>query len=256
MKKTMTVEKLIELGSLSPKGAKFLEICVKLERNIIVAGGTGSGKTSLLNIISSFIPPNDRVIVIEDASELQLQQPHVLPLETKPPDKNGEGAVTIRDLLHSALRMRPDRIVVGECRGAEALDMIQALNTGHGGSMSTVHANSPRDALSRLETMCLMAGIDMPLSAIRGQIASAVDIIIYTNRFHDGSRKVTHITEVLGLSETGQYITQDIFRFERGPNTKDGRVTGVLKPTGKLPSFMEEIQQEGYPIREEFFKEA
>ncbi|RME77236.1 MAG: FHA domain-containing protein, partial [Planctomycetota bacterium] len=239
MKKNMTIEKLIEFGSLTKKAAKFIEICVKLERNIIVTGGTGSGKTSLLNIISSFIPPTDRVLVIEDASELQLRQPHVLPLETKHPDKHGEGAVTIRDLLHSSLRMRPDRIVVGECRGAEALDMIQALNTGHGGSMSTVHSNSPRDSLSRLETMCLMAGVDMPLSAIRGQIASAIDIIIYTNRFHDGSRKITHITEVLPLSEDGKYVTSDIFRFERGPNTPDGKITGKLLPTGNLPSFLE-----------------
>lgn len=254
MKKSMSVDKLIEFGSLTKKAAQFIEICVKMERNILVAGGTGSGKTSLLNIISTYIPEENRVLVIEDASELQLQQPHVLSLETKPPDKHGTGAVTIRDLLHSSLRMRPDRIVVGECRGAEALDMLQALNTGHGGSMSTIHSNSPRDALSRLETMCLMAGIDMPLSAIRGQIASAIDIILYTNRFHDGSRKVTYITEVLPLSQDGLYTTQDIFRFQRGPNTKDGKISGVFKSTGHLPSFYQEILHEGYKIPEEFFK--
>ncbi|RME04952.1 MAG: CpaF family protein [Planctomycetota bacterium] len=254
MRHAMNMEKLISFGAITPKAAEFLDICVKMKKNILVAGGTGSGKTSLLNVISSFIPEGDRVIVIEDASELQLQQEHILTMETKAPDKHGEGGVSIRDLIHSSLRMRPDRIVIGEVRGAEALDLLQALNTGHGGSMSTIHANSPRDALSRLETMCLMSGIEMPLRAFRDQIASALQIVVYTNRFSDGSRKVTHITEVLPLSEDGKYQLQDVFYFKRQSNTPDGRVQGKMIPTGYLPSFSQEAIQNGFPLTKEFFQ--
>lgn len=215
----LTMQQLIDFGSITPDGAKLLDTIVKAGRNIIVSGATSSGKTSVLNVLSSLIPANERILVLEDASELQLQQTHVAYFETRKPDEHGKGEVTIRDLLHSVLRLRPDRIVVGEIRGGEALDLLQAMNTGHDGSMSTIHANSARDSLSRLETCALLSGIEIPLSAIREQVASAVHVVVQTARLRDGSRKITSITKVLGL-ENGEYKLEDLYRHE--PVTSPG----------------------------------
>jgi pilus assembly protein CpaF len=238
-----TVEDLIRFGTATPEMFEFLEACVKARLNIFVSGGTGSGKTTMLNILSSFIPDDERIITIEDAAELQLRQEHVVTLESRPANIEGKGAIPIRELVRNALRMRPDRIVVGECRGAEALDMLQAMNTGHDGSMSTGHANSPRDMLSRLETMVLMAGMDLPLKAIREQIASAVDLIVHQNRLKDGSRKITNITEVQGM-EGDVIVMQDIFVFEQ-TGVVDGRINGRLRPTGIRPKFVEKFEVAG-----------
>ncbi|MCS7260061.1 MAG: CpaF family protein [Anaerolineae bacterium] len=239
-RKPLTVEDLIRFGSITPEAIEFLKACVVARLNIIVSGGTGSGKTTLLNILSGFIPGDERIITIENAAELQLRQEHVVTLESRPPNIEGKGEVTIRDLVINSLRMRPDRIVVGECRGGEALDMLQAMNTGHDGSLTTLHANSPRDALSRLETMCLMAGMDLPVRAIREQIASAVDLIIHQERMRDGSRKVVQITEVQGM-EGDVIVLSDIFQFEQ-QGIENGRVIGRLKPTGIRPKFIEKIE--------------
>jgi pilus assembly protein CpaF len=222
---------------------EFLEACVKARLNIFVSGGTGSGKTTMLNILSSFIPDDERIVTIEDAAELQLRQEHVVTLEARPPNIEGKGAIPIRELVRNALRMRPDRIVVGECRSAEALDMLQAMNTGHDGSMSTGHANSPRDMLSRLETMVLMAGMDLPLRAIREQIASAVDLIVHQNRLKDGSRKIVNITEVQGM-EGDVIVMQDIFVFEQ-TGVVEGKIQGKLRPTGIRPKFVEKFETTG-----------
>jgi pilus assembly protein CpaF len=216
---------------------------VKARLNIFVSGGTGSGKTTMLNILSSFIPDDERIVTIEDAAELQLRQEHVVTLEARPPNIEGKGAIPIRELVRNALRMRPDRIVVGECRSAEALDMLQAMNTGHDGSMSTGHANSPRDMLSRLETMVLMAGMDLPLRAIREQIASAVDLIVHQNRLKDGSRKIVNITEVQGM-EGDVIVMQDIFVFEQ-TGVVEGKIQGKLRPTGIRPKFVEKFETTG-----------
>jgi pilus assembly protein CpaF len=234
-KEPFTIKNLIGFGTLTPEMAEFLEACVKVKLNIVVSGGTGSGKTTTLNVLSSFIPPDERIITIEDAAELQLRQEHVVSMETRPANIEGKGAVTMRDLVKNALRMRPDRIVVGEVRGGEALDMLQAMNTGHDGSLTTGHANSPRDMLTRLETMVLMAGMELPAKAIREQIASAVDLIVQQSRLKDGSRKITYITEVQGME--GEVVTlQDIFIFEQTGVDESGRILGRLKPTGiKLP---------------------
>lgn len=239
-RKPLTVEDLIRFGSITPEAVEFLKACVVARLNIIVSGGTGSGKTTLLNILSGFIPADERIITIENAAELQLRQEHVVTLESRPPNIEGKGEVTIRDLVINSLRMRPDRIVVGECRGGEALDMLQAMNTGHDGSLTTLHANSPRDALARLETMCLMAGMDLPVRAIREQIASAVDLIIHQERMRDGSRKVVQITEVQGM-EGDVIVLSDIFQFEQ-QGIENGRVIGRLKPTGIRPKFIERIE--------------
>jgi pilus assembly protein CpaF len=239
-RKPLTVEDLIRFGSITPEAIEFLKACVIARLNIIVSGGTGSGKTTLLNILSGFIPGDERIITIENAAELQLRQEHVVTLESRPPNIEGKGEVTIRDLVINSLRMRPDRIVVGECRGGEALDMLQAMNTGHDGSLTTLHANSPRDALARLETMCLMAGMDLPVRAIREQIASAVDLIIHQERMRDGSRKVVQITEVQGM-EGDVIVLSDIFQFEQ-QGIENGRVIGRLKPTGIRPKFIEKIE--------------
>ena len=220
--------------------------------NIVISGGTGSGKTTLLNILSSFIPSTDRIVTIEDAAELQLHQEHVVRLESKPPNIEGVGAVTIRDLVRNALRMRPDRIVVGECRGGEALDMLQAMNTGHDGSLTTLHANTPRDALSRMETLSMMSGLDIPLRVVREQIASAVDLIVQQSRLRDGSRKVTQITEVSGME--GDTITlNDLFKFEQSVLDPDGKVLGVLKPTGLRPFFTPRLEAAGFHLKPEIF---
>jgi pilus assembly protein CpaF len=235
-----TVEDLIKFGTLSAEGAAFLEACVKAHFNILVAGGTGSGKTTTLNVLSSFIPDNERVVTIEDAAELQLRQPHKVRLESRPARIDGTGRISIRELVVNALRMRPDRIVIGECRSGEALDMLQAMNTGHDGSLTTIHANTPRDTLSRLETLVLMSGVDLPQRAIREQIASAIHLIVQQSRLRDGSRRMTNITEVVGRE--GDTITlQDVFLFEETGVDGNGRIQGKLSPTGIRPQAMAKI---------------
>lgn len=249
----LTVEDFVRFGTWTREMANFLDICVKMRKNIIVAGGTGSGKTTLLNLLSSFIPDRERIVTIEDAAELRLEQPHLVRLESRPPNIEGRGAITIRDLVRNALRMRPDRIIVGECRGGEALDMLQAMNTGHDGSLTTVHANSPRDVVSRLETMVLMSGMELPSRAIREQISSAVDLVVHESRFSDGSRRITHVTEVMGLEGT-QTVMQDIFVFKQTGVDDDGRIQGYLAPTGSVPSFFEQIKQRGLTLNPEIFQ--
>jgi pilus assembly protein CpaF len=241
------VDELISLGSLTEGMAEFLRACVIARLNILVSGGTGSGKTTLLNVLSGFIPEEERIVTIEDAAELKLHQDHVVRLETKPGDVDGRGAVTIRDLVRNSLRMRPDRIIVGEVRGGEALDMLQAMNTGHDGSLTTLHANNPRDAISRLETMAMMAGLEMPLRVIREQIASAVDLIVQLSRLRDGTRKVTYVTEVAGM-EGDVVVLTDVFRFKQTGVSPDGKVIGDLKPTGIRPLFMHRLEAAGFKL--------
>jgi pilus assembly protein CpaF len=251
-KDKLSIQQLIDFGSLTSQMAEFIRACVLAHLNIVISGGTGSGKTTLLNVLSSFIPEEERIITIEDAAELQLQQDHVLRMETKVANTDGRGAVTIRDLVRNSLRMRPDRIVVGECRGGEALDMLQAMNTGHDGSLTTLHANSPRDAISRMETMVLMAGMDLPLKVVRQQISSAVDLIIQQTRLKDGSRKVTAITEVVGM-EGDIVVLTDIFKFEQtglGPN---GKILGELKATGIRPIFTPRLEAAGFKLGAEIY---
>lgn len=242
-KNPITVEQLIQFGTVTPEAVEFLKACVIGRLNIVVAGGTGSGKTTLLNILSGFIPNDERILTIENAAELQLRQEHVVTLESRPANIEGRGEITIRDLVINSLRMRPERIIVGECRGAEALDMLQAMNTGHDGSMTTAHANTPRDTLARMETMTLMAGMDLPVRAIREQIAAAVDLIVQQERMRDGTRKITNITEINGME--GDVITlTDIFVFEQS-GYENGRVVGRLRPTGLRPKFMDKIEASG-----------
>ncbi len=243
----LTIDDLIDNNSLTLEMAAFLEAAVQCRLNIIVSGGTGSGKTTTLNVLSSFIPSKERIVTIEDAAELQLQQEHVIRLESRPPNIEGKGAITLRDLVRNSLRMRPDRIVVGEVRSGEALDMLQAMNTGHDGSITTGHANSPRDMISRLETMVLMAGMDLPVRAIREQISSAVDIIVHQMRMRDGSRKITHITEVQGM-EGEIVILQDLFLFEQSGIDEDGNVRGSFQSTGIRPRFMSRLEAQGVDI--------
>ncbi len=252
MNDKLSVEQLIEFNSITHKMAEFLRACVIARLNIVISGGTGSGKTTLLNVLSSYIPEDERIVTIEDAAELKLMQEHVVRLETKPPNVDGVGRVGIRDLVRNSLRMRPDRIVVGEVRGGEALDMLQAMNTGHDGSLTTLHANSPRDALSRLETMALMSGLDMPLKVIREQIASAVDLIVQQSRLKDGSRKVTSITEVAGM-EGDVIVMTDVFKFEQTGVTEGGEVIGKLKPTGIRPLFGPRLEAAGFKLGAEVF---
>ena len=235
-----TVEDLIRFGTFTAEMSTFLKACVESRLNIVVSGGTGSGKTTMLNVISSYIPDDERIVTIENAAELQMRQEHVVRLESRPPNIEGKGEITIRDLVINSLRMRPERIVVGECRGGEALDMLQAMNTGHDGSMTTAHANSPRDTLSRLETMCLMAGMDLPMRAIREQIASAVDLIVQQERLKDGSRRVTAVTEVQGM-EGDVIVLQDIFTFQQ-TGIENGKIVGRMKPTGIRPKFMHRFE--------------
>lgn len=238
----LKAQDLVNFGSISPQMVKFLAVCVAVRKNILISGGTGSGKTTLLNVLSGFLPNRERIITIEDAAELQLHQDHIVRLEARPPNIEGRGEITIRDLVRNSLRMRPDRIVVGECRGGEALDMLQAMNTGHDGSLTTIHANSPRDALSRLETLVLMSGFDLPLRAIREQIASAINIVVQISRERDGSRKVVNISEIIKME--GDIITmQDIFNFRQTGWSDDGKICGVFEPTGSIPSFMEDIRR-------------
>lgn len=248
----LSIDQLIENSSITQIMADLVRACVISKLNILISGGTGSGKTTLLNVLSGFIPSNERIITIEDAAELNLQQDHVVRLETKSADIEGKHPVTIRDLVRNSLRMRPDRIVVGEVRGGEALDMLQAMNTGHDGSLTTLHANSPRDALSRLETMSLMSGMDLPLSVIREQIASAIDVIIQQTRLKDGSRKVTSVTEVSGM-EGNTVVMTEIFRFEQTGIDPEGNVIGKLVPTGIRPFFMTILEQNGFKLGPEVF---
>jgi len=242
-RRPFTVEDLIRFGSITPEIAEFLRACVIGRLNIVVSGGTGSGKTTLLNVLSGFIPNDERIVTIENAAELQLRQEHVVSLESRPPNIEGRGEVSIRDLVVNSLRMRPDRIVVGECRAGEALDMLQAMNTGHEGSLTTAHSNSPRDTLARLEVMCLMAGMDLPVRAIREQVASALDLIIHQERMRDGTRKVVKITEIQGME--GDVITMsDIFEFEQ-TGLEAGKVIGRIRPTGLRPKFIDKIEAAG-----------
>jgi pilus assembly protein CpaF len=249
----LVAEDLVDLGTMTAPVVELLRACVTGRLNLLVSGGTGAGKTSTLNVLSSFIPPDERIITIEDAAELRLQQPHVVRLECRPPNIEGTGEVTTRDLVRNALRMRPDRIVVGEVRGREALDMLQAMNTGHDGSISTVHANSPRDVLSRLETMALMAGMDLTVRAIREQVSAAIDLIVHQVRLKDGSRRITHLTEVLGME--GDIITlQDVFTFDfRAGTDADGRFKGQLHPTGLRPKFLDKLQDQDVEVSPQTF---
>jgi len=244
IKRKLSIDELVDLGTLTREMGEFLRICVQLRKNIVISGGTSSGKTTLLNIASSFIPEDERIITVEDSAELSLPQEHVVSLESRPPNIEGEGAIPIRRLIINCLRMRPDRIVVGECRGGEAIDMLQAMNTGHDGSLTTIHANGPRDALSRLETLVLMSGMELPVRAIREQIASAIGIIVQQAHFSDGSRKITHITEVTGL-EGDVITTADIFKYEQKEIDEKGKVMGEFRPTGVIPTFIREAKSHG-----------
>jgi pilus assembly protein CpaF len=246
------VEDLINYGSMTPQMAEFLKACVVSRLNVVVSGGTGSGKTTLLNVLSSFIPDDERIVTIEDAAELQLNQEHVVRLESKKANLDGKGEVTIRELVRNSLRMRPERIVVGECRGGEALDMLQAMNTGHDGSLTTLHANAPRDAISRLETLTLMAGLDFPLKVIREQIASAVELIVQQARLRDGTRRITQITEVAGM-EGDMVVLQDLFKFTEEGVDKDGKVIGQMRPTGLRPLFTPKLEAAGFNLPPEIF---
>jgi len=252
IKDKLKVEQLIEFGSLTKMMGEFLRACVISRLNVVVSGGTGSGKTTLLNVLSGFIPIDERIVTIEDAAELQLQQDHVVRMETKTASSAGLGIITTRDLVKNSLRMRPDRIIIGECRGGETLDMLQAMNTGHDGSLTTLHANSPRDALSRLETMVLMAGMDLPIKVIRQQVSSAVDLIVQQTRLKDGSRKVTAITEVAGM-EGDTIVLTDIFKFEQTGLAENGKIIGELKPTGIRPLFTPRLEASGFKLPPEVF---
>jgi pilus assembly protein CpaF len=247
------VHDLVSFGTITEQVANFIDACVRGRLNIVVSGGTGTGKTTMLNVISSFIPPDERIITIEDAKELQLQQPHVLCCEARPPNIEGKGEVKIRDLVKNSLRMRPDRIVVGEVRGAEALDMLQAMNTGHDGSITTVHSNSPRDTLSRIETMSLMAGMELPVRVIREQMASALDLIVHLSRLRDGTRRVTHVSEVMGM-EGDVIVLQDLYLFDYGMGMdEDGKFLGRLKPTGIRPRCTERLADHGISLDASLF---
>jgi pilus assembly protein CpaF len=251
-KDKLSIQQLIDFDSITPKMAEFVRACVLAHLNIVISGGTGSGKTTLLNVLSSYIQEEERIVTIEDAAELQLQQDHVLRMETKVANVDGKGSVTIRDLVRNSLRMRPDRIIVGECRGGEALDMLQAMNTGHDGSLTTLHANTPRDALSRLETMVLMSGMDLPLKVVRQQISSAIDLIIQQTRLKDGSRKVTAVTEVVGM-EGDTVVMTDIFKFEQTGIGQNGKILGELKATGIRPLFSPRLEAAGFKLTGDIF---
>jgi pilus assembly protein CpaF len=247
----ITIEELIQFGSITPESLQFLKACVESRLNMVISGGTGSGKTTLLNILSQFIPSDERIVTVENAAELQLRQEHVVTLESRPPNIEGRGEVTIRQLVINCLRMRPDRIIVGEIRDEAALDMLQAMNTGHDGSMTTAHSNSPRDTLSRMETMVMMAGMELPVRAIREQVSSAIDLVVHEERMRDGTRKVVNITEVSGME--GDVITMtDIFVFEQS-GYEGGKIVGRLRPTGLRPKFMDKIENSGIHLPPSIF---
>jgi len=249
-----TIDDLIRFGSVTPEAGRFLQVLVQGKKNIMVAGGTGSGKTTLLNVLSRFIPNEERILTIEDSAELQLDQEHLVPLESRPPDRHGRNAVTMRDLLHSALRLRPDRIVIGEVRGGECFDLLQAMNTGHGGMLSTCHANSAIETLSRLESLALLADVGLPLRAVRSQVCSAVNMVVCANRLRDGSRKLTSISEVLPLDSKGDYRARDLFVFTQTGIDDKGQVQGYLSPTGLLPTFHAKLVADGFDdMLEAFF---
>ena len=252
-KRPLGMQDLVAYGSLTPEMARFLEYAVRIRKNIVISGGTGSGKTTLLNVLSRAIPEHERVVTVEDAAELQLAQPHVVSLEARPPNLEGKGEYSIRDLVKNALRMRPDRIVVGECRGGEAIDMLQAMNTGHEGSLTTTHANSPREAVARIETLCLMAGLDLPIGAVRRQIASSIHLFVQQARASDGSRRVTSITEVVGVADNGEIELCDIFTFKTRGLENGGKVRGEFLPSGYLPSFLDQFVTYGLANAEEPF---
>jgi pilus assembly protein CpaF len=247
----ITLEQLVQFGTITPESLQFLKACVEARMNIVISGGTGSGKTTFLNILSSFIPSDERILTIENAAELQLRQEHVVTLESRPPNIEGRGEITIRNLVVNALRMRPDRIIVGEIRDDAALDMLQAMNTGHDGSMTTLHSNSPRDTLARLETMTMMAGMELPVRAIREQVSSAIDLIVHQERMRDGSRKITFVTEVSGM-EGDVITTTDLFVFEQ-TGLENGKVLGHMRPTGLRPKFMEKIEAAGIHLPPSIF---
>jgi pilus assembly protein CpaF len=251
-KRKLTSDDLVQFGAVSEEMMGFLEVAVLNRKNIIVSGGTGSGKTTFLNVLSNYIPHNERIITVEDSAELQLSQPHTVTLEARPANMEGKGVVSIRDLVKNCLRMRPDRIIVGECRGGETLDMLQAMNTGHDGSLTTVHANSPRDLISRLEVMTMMAGMDLPERAIREQVASAVHMVVQQSRFSDGTRKVTHISEITGL-ESGVVQMQHIFIYKQNGLDEDGMVVGDFQATGRVPEFYEDLRQRGLKVDMKIF---
>jgi len=244
-RRPLLMDQLVDLGSLSPQMARFLRRCVRAKKNLIISGGTGSGKTTLLNVLSTEIDPNERIVTIEDAAELRLDQPHVVSLESKPRNLEGVGGYEIRDLVKNALRMRPDRIIVGECRAGEAIDMLQAMNTGHEGSMTTTHANSAGEALKRIETLCMMAGLDLSPRTIREQIASSIHIVVQQSRFSDGTRRLTSVTEVGPLGPDGELVLHDIFAFQRTGTSASGEVVGVHRTTGYVPSFLDEFIAQG-----------
>jgi pilus assembly protein CpaF len=253
LRSKLTMDDLVTVGTITTEVGQFLGACVELRLNSLVSGGTGTGKTTLLNAVSAFIPDSERIVTIEDPLELQLQQPHVISLEARPPNVDGRGEVTQRELLRNALRMRPDRILIGEVRGGEAFDMLNAMNTGHEGSLSTIHANAPRDALARLENMVLMANLELPIRAIREQMSSALHLILQISRFRDGGRRITYITEVAGME--GEIVTlQDIFRFEQEGIDEHGRILGALRPTGIRPNFVEGFTQAGIAVPEGLFQ--
>jgi Flp pilus assembly protein, ATPase CpaF len=245
---------LTQYKSISQPMAEFLQACVFIRKNILISGGTGSGKTTLLNILSSFIPDGERIITIEDAAELRLKQSHWARLESRPPNIEGKGAITVRDLFVNCLRMRPDRIIIGECRGPEVQDMLQAMNTGHDGSLTTIHANSTHDAITRLDSMILMSGLELPIRAIRESIASAIQVIVHISRLSDGSRKVVQVTEIAGMQDETHINLKDIFVFAQTGVDKDGKVIGEFRGTGYIPSFLNELKTHGIPISEEIFK--
>jgi pilus assembly protein CpaF len=249
----LTVDDLLRFGTLTSAVATFLEACVRARISMIVSGGTGTGKTTMLNVLSSFIPPNERILTIEDPAELQLRQPHVFRMETRPANVEGRGEVSQRQLVRNALRMRPDRIIVGEVRGGEAFDMLQAMNTGHDGSLTTVHANTPRDSLSRIESMVLQADLELPISAIRDQIASGIGLILQLSRLSDGSRRVTHVSEVIGLDKQGAFVLNDLFLFYQSAESTDHKVVGEIRPTGIVPRTLEKLAKSGAKMAEDLF---
>ncbi|MBI4387128.1 MAG: CpaF family protein [Elusimicrobia bacterium] len=253
--KPFTAQDLLAKASISQEILEFLTACVRARKNVIISGGTGTGKTTFLNMLSNYIPEDERIVTVEDTAELKLQQEHWVRLESRPPNIEGKGEITIRDLVRNCLRMRPDRIVVGECRGAEALDMLQAMNTGHEGSLATIHSNSPRDALSRLSAMCLMSGTELPMFVLREMISSAVHVIVQISRFQDGTRKVTFVTEITGRDENS-ILTQDLFRYEQTGTEEGGRVLGAFTGCGATPTFYEEFKQKGFQVSRELFRKG